>query len=99
MEKMDRVSRRNPGCNNPRQTPVSLEKKMPKCAENDYVSDEEFFGEDAIVYCKSHLRPHRTGWCTVHNEDKILLDAKTIDEAEQECNDKGLYRYNPSGWA
>ena len=55
--------------------------------------DEVEFGPDAWVYCKSHMRPHETGWCTVHVQGKILLDAKNLTEADQECLLKGYDRY------
>ncbi len=42
------------------------------------------------VYCSQHLRPHTTGWCTVSNEDKVPLAAKTRGEAYAECRAKGL---------
>lgn len=57
--------------------------------------DDLIFGKDAMIYCASHMRPHTTGWCTVSVEDKILLDADSLDEAYRECEAKGLKIYNP----
>lgn len=57
--------------------------------------DEATFGSDVYVYCRSHLAPHKTGWCTVDPRDKIKLDAKDYASATQECQDKGLELYNP----
>lgn len=52
--------------------------------------DAEVFGADAWVYCKQHVRPHSTGWCTVDVKDKIKLDATDRTAAIAECRDKGL---------
>lgn len=52
--------------------------------------DAKTFGADAWVYCRSHLRPHDTGWCTVPVDNKVLLEAKTEDEAYAECEAKGF---------
>lgn len=57
--------------------------------------DEVVFGKNRIVYCNQHLRPHATGWCTVHIRNKELLGAKTIEEAYEECKTKGLKLYDP----
>lgn len=54
------------------------------------LKDQEVFGDDRWVYCRSHVRPHRTGWCTVHPDDKVLLEATTAEEARKECERKGL---------
>lgn len=54
------------------------------------------FGDDAWVYCKQHLNPHCTGWCTVSLEEKVLLDAKSYEEAIAECKAKGFVLYNPT---
>lgn len=55
--------------------------------------DTAHFGEDTIVYCSQHLRPHRTGWCTVNVANKIALEAQTIELAYDECIRKGLKLY------
>ncbi len=55
--------------------------------------DEKKFGRDQWVYCGQHLRPHLTGWCTVHNDDKKALLARTLDEAYAECQTLGLKIY------
>jgi hypothetical protein len=57
---------------------------------DDTTEDEKAFGTDAWVYCRQHLRPHRTGWCTVHLIDKRLLEASTLEEAVAECEAQGL---------
>lgn len=60
----------------------------------DRTEDAKAFGVDAWVYCKSHLRPHSTGWCTAFVKDKILLDAKDREAAYAECRAKGYELYN-----
>ena len=52
--------------------------------------DSKEFGPDAWVYCKSHVRPHSTGWCTVPSTEKIKLEAKTRKGAHEECRARGL---------
>jgi hypothetical protein len=56
--------------------------------------DAKEFGEKAIVYCKSHLRPHDTGWCTVGIRDKVKLDSTTIKDAVDECRVKGYVLFS-----
>lgn len=56
-------------------------------------ADEKAFGSERWVYCKSHVRPHTTGWCTVRVDDKVLLDAKTREEAIAESRSKGFKIY------
>jgi len=48
-------------------------------------ADTEVFGADTIVYCKSHMCAHHTGWCTVSPDDKIALSATDLDSAREEC--------------
>ena len=55
--------------------------------------DAETFGADRWVYCKSHVRPHTTGWCTVHVDDKVPLDATTREAAYAEARAKGFKIY------
>ena len=42
------------------------------------------------VYCRQHLRPHRTGWCTVDLLEKVGLGPMkgTPDEQYREAIDK-----------
>lgn len=61
---------------------------------SEQTEDEKEFGADRWVYCKQHLRPHVTGWCTVSNKDKIALNAKTRDEAYAEARIRGLKIYD-----
>jgi len=56
--------------------------------------DEIAFGRNRFVYCKQHLRPHLTGWCTVNNNEKVLLDAMTPADARAECNAKMYKLWN-----
>lgn len=56
--------------------------------------DEVTFGPDTWVYCAQHLRPHLTGWCTVHVDQKTPLEAKTQDQAFAECVQRGLKLYS-----
>lgn len=60
--------------------------------------DTEVFGTDTLVYCKQHMRPHATGWCTVFPEEKIALAAIGVKEAYVECRSKGypLYGETPN---
>lgn len=51
--------------------------------------DERVFG-DVWVYCSQHMRPHRTGWCTVSARDKTKLDATNAPDAYAECKERGL---------
>ena len=56
----------------------------------EVTDDARTFGADAWVYCKSHVGPHSTGWCTVPVSDKVKLDAKDRVAAVAECKTKGL---------
>jgi len=61
----------------------------------DPKEDAEIFGEDEIIYCGQHLRPHRTGWCTVGPEHKVGLGIKftgeeSLKEAALKCRRLGL---------
>lgn len=38
----------------------------------------------AWVYCRSHVGPHSTGWCSVDVGNKIALHAQTAQEATAE---------------
>lgn len=42
-----------------------------------------------FVYCRPHVSPHSTGWCSVDIRDKIPLAAKTSDEAVAEVKKFG----------
>jgi hypothetical protein len=55
--------------------------------------DAEVFGENAWVYCQSHMRPHGTGWCSVPPSSKIKLDATEREAAYAECRAKGFDLY------
>lgn len=58
--------------------------------------DELYFGRKKWIYCSQHLNYHLTGWCTVGNHDKTLLEATNSEEAHTECAVRGfrLYRGN-----
>lgn len=43
---------------------------------------DEVFG--AWVYCKSHVGPHETGWCSVGLDNKIALKATNRQDAMAE---------------
>jgi hypothetical protein len=47
-----------------------------------------------FVYCRSHVAPHLSGWCTVSVVDKIGLEATTPEEAFEEVKAMGLPIYN-----
>lgn len=53
-------------------------------------ADAREFGVNVFVYCRQHLRPHRTNWCTVGLKDKVKLDAKSLKEAFEECKQNGF---------
>lgn len=55
--------------------------------------DEKTFGAEKWVYCKSHVRPHTTGWCTVSVKDKVPLDANNRADAYAEAREKGFKIY------
>lgn len=52
--------------------------------------DARKWGERAIIYCRSHMRPHETGWCTVPVTDKLKLHAADLATADDECRRFGL---------
>ena len=52
--------------------------------------DMKAFGGDRWVYCRSHMNPHMTGWCSVRVADKVLLDATNREDAIKECQEKGF---------
>lgn len=50
---------------------------------------DEHLGE--WVYCGQHLRPHKTGWCSVSAANhKKSLKATTEQGAYQECRERGF---------
>ncbi len=52
--------------------------------------DSKAFGGDRWVYCRQHMNPHTTGWCSVRLEDKVLLDATNMEDAIKECQGEGV---------
>ena len=56
--------------------------------------DTDIFGIGSWIYCKQHLRPHMTGWCSVNVDEKVRLDAKTSEGAYAECRRKGFHIYD-----
>ena len=56
--------------------------------------DAKKFGADVWVYCRQHLRPHQTGWCTVSVDQKVLLEATSAEAAYAECKQKGFHIYS-----
>lgn len=55
-------------------------------------NDDTEFGTK-FIYCASHLRSHSTGWCTVHNVQKVPLTADTTGEAIAEVITLGFKVY------
>lgn len=55
-------------------------------------SDDTGFNSK-YVYCGSHRRGHTTGWCTVHNRNKVPLAALGDREAADECRKAGFSLY------
>jgi hypothetical protein len=52
--------------------------------------DEKIFGRNCLVYCKQHLRPHSTGWCSVDNDQKVALKSIDPKGAYAECKELGF---------
>lgn len=54
------------------------------------------------VYCHQHLRPHRSGWCTVNIDEKVGLGSFSGTEDEQlyaanaKCKRLEFRLYNPT---
>lgn len=59
-----------------------------KGEEAKKLAGDEHLGK--FVYCKQHVGPHATGWCTVRAEEKIPLKATNIKEAGVEVRALGL---------
>jgi hypothetical protein len=55
--------------------------------------DASVFGDDAWIYCDQHLRPHRTGWCSVDVRNKTALEATDEKAAYAECQQRGFKIY------
>ena len=59
--------------------------------------DSAYFGENVMIYCGQHLRPHLTGWCTVGLEWKVRLSTNEDEAAGIQCQRLGLKLYRQSG--
>lgn len=57
------------------------------------MEDELVFGKEQLVYCRQHLRPHSTGWCSVSVSEKVGLGTNDINEAYEKCRRLELYLY------
>jgi len=59
--------------------------------------DVYVFGRNEWVYCKQHMRPHLTGWCTVDVKDKVGLGISNYvgseEDAYKKCREFGLELY------
>jgi hypothetical protein len=66
---------------------VGPDAKYAKLKEPDYTMGD-------FVYCRSHVSPHETGWCTVGTDNKIGLRAATASDAFEEVKAMGLPIYN-----
>jgi hypothetical protein len=64
-----------------------VREKVPAKQTTD---DEVVFGKDEWVYCAQHLRPHKTGWCTVGIMDKVALGVDNEKDAYAKCERLGL---------
>lgn len=64
---------------------------------NEQTDDFREWG-DAWVYCNQHLRPHKTGWCTVDVRNKVCLCSgeKSGQEAADKCRQWGFELYSPN---
>lgn len=63
---------------------------------SDEQPDVAAFGRGAWVYCKQHVKPHPTGWCSVGVYDKIGLGVSDAKSAYAKCEAWGLeiFDYN-----
>ena len=63
---------------------------------SDEQPDVAAFGRGEWVYCRQHVKPHQTGWCSVAVYDKIGLGVGTAKEAYAKCEEWGLkiFDYN-----
>ena len=64
---------------------------------SENAEDVRAFGEGVLIYCRQHLGPHFTGWCTVPATEKVKLEARTLEQAAGECRRKGLKLYTDLG--
>lgn len=58
------------------------------------LTDVTTFGAEHWIYCRQHLAPHLTGWCTVDIADKIGLGIYGVDNrdlAYEKCRNWGLH--------
>lgn len=62
----------------------------------DEQPDVAAFGRRAWVYCRQHVKPHETGWCSVGVHDKIGLGVATAEAAYAKCREWGLEIYDPN---
>jgi len=51
----------------------------------ELTDDAKQWGDDVWIYCGSHLRAHKTGWCTVGVDMKVHLAVETEYEATRKC--------------
>ena len=58
--------------------------KKNKLPNSGLTEDLVVFG-DQWVYCNQHLRPHKTGWCSVSPKNKVALGVKNEKEAFEKC--------------
>lgn len=62
-------------------------------AFSDEQPDVAAFGRGEWVYCRQHVKPHPTGWCSVGVYDKLGLGVETAEEAYVKCREFGLPIY------
>ena len=62
--------------------------------EEQTTEDARVFGAHAWIYCRQHLRPHETGWCTVDVDQKVKLDATSMEAAYTECKERDFHIYS-----
>ena len=60
--------------------------------------DAKVFGENQWVYCRQHMKPHATGWCSVSVNDKLGLgisgnDTQAAKDAYEKCREWNLPIY------
>lgn len=74
--------------------PSPLQVLPPSPPEEPKTEDYQEWG-DAWVYCNQHLRPHKTGWCTVDVRDKVCLGNCDMSEedAYKKCREWNFKLY------
>lgn len=71
-----------------------LQAGEPRAMTDEATEDVKAFGADVWIYCRQHLRPHQTGWCTVHVDQKVPLEVTSMEAAYAECRRRKFTIYS-----